>query len=109
MTFVTTLRFSSGDRHVLDAVVTEIKQTARRKGVEMKGPHSEPPEDLRVPLSDCPGRDSGTFSPWTYTIYTRTIHIMGHDEFARDTTAREFPDEIYVEADVDRITSGGKR
>ncbi|UPM42099.1 uS10/mL48 family ribosomal protein [Halocatena salina] len=107
MTFVTTLRFTSGDRHVLDSVVNDIKQTARRKGVELKGPHSKPPEDLRVPQSKCPGRDSKEFRPWRYTIYTRTIHILGHGEFARDTAARDFPDDIYVEADVDRITGGG--
>ncbi len=107
MTFVTTLRFSSGDRRLLDSVVDEIKETAHRKGVELKGPHSKPPDDLRVPQSKCPGRNTSTFEPWQYTIYTRTVNIMGHGTFARETTAREYPDEIYVEADVERISGAG--
>lgn len=108
MTFVTALRFTSGDRHVLDSVVNDIKETARRKGVELKGPHSKPPEDIRVPQSKCPGRDDETFSPWSYTLYTRTIHIIGHSDFARATASRDFPDIIHIEADVDRITGAGR-
>lgn len=108
MTFVTTLRFTSGDRHVLDGVVDDIKQTARRKGVQLKGPHSKPPGNIRVPQSKCPGRDDEMFAPWTYTLYTRTIHIIGHSDFARATAGRDFPDDLHIEADVDRITETGR-
>lgn len=108
MTFVTTLRFTSGDRRVLDDVVNDIKQTAKRKGAELKGPHSKSPNAVRVPLSNCPGRDGGLIDSWRYTIYTRTIHIVGHSEFARATAGRDFPDDIHVEVDVERRTGAGR-
>lgn len=104
MTFVTKLRFTSSDPHTLDDVADDIKRTAQQKGVEMKGPHSKPPENIRVPQSKRLDANTESFASWTYTIYTRTIHIMGHDEFARATAGRDFPDDIHVAIDVDRIT-----
>jgi small subunit ribosomal protein S10 len=104
MTFVTKLRFTSGDRHVLDDIAHDIKQTAQQKGVELKGPHSKPPKNVRVPQPKRLNTNTETFTPWTYTVYTRTIHIVGHDDFARATAGRDFPDDIYVAVDVDRTT-----
>jgi small subunit ribosomal protein S10 len=108
MTFVTKLRFTSGNRHVLDTVADDIKQTAQQKGVELKGPHSKPPENLRVPQPKRLNDGTEAFTPWTYTIYTRTIHIVGHDDFARATAGRDFPDNIHVAVDVDRTTGASR-
>lgn len=102
MPFVTTLTFQSGDRHLLDDVVDEIKEDAARKGVELKGPHPQPPEDYRVPQSKRLLADGDSFEPWNYTVYTRTIEIVGYDEFARSVAGRELPDPISVEAEVDQ-------
>lgn len=104
MTFVTKLRLTSGDRRVLDNVADDIKQTAQQKGVELKGPHSKPPKNTRVPQAKRLNTDRKTFSSWSYTVYTRTIHIVGHDDFARATASRDFPDDIHVSIDVDRTT-----
>lgn len=104
MTFVTKLRFTSGDRRVLDDVADDIKQTAQQKGVELKGPHSKSPKNIRVPQPKRLNTETKTFAPWTYTIYTRTIHIVGHDDFARATAGRDFPDDIHVSVDIDRTT-----
>jgi small subunit ribosomal protein S10 len=108
MTFVTKLRFTSGDSNALDDITHDIKRTAQQKGVELKGPHSKPPENVRVPQSKRLNADTESFTPWTYTIYTRTIHIVGHDEFARATAGRDFPDEIHVSVDIDRITGASR-
>lgn len=108
MTFVTKLRFTSGDRRVLDDVADDIKQTAQQKGVELKGPHSKPPKNVRVPQPKRLTTDTETFASWSYTIYTRTIHIVGHDDFARATAGRDFPDDIHVSVDVDRTTGANR-
>lgn len=108
MTFITKLQITSGDRHVLDRVADDIKETAQRKGVELKGPHSRPPESMRVPQSKTLDV-SETFTPWTYTVYTRTIHIVGHGEFARATADRDFPEGVHVTIDVDRVTGAGRK
>jgi len=102
MTFVTTLRLESGDRAVLDRVVGEIRSTVERKGAEMKGPHTHPPEKLSVPLyrSTC-GDEDGEFGRWSYTVYSRTIELLGHDDLARQIAGREFPPAVRVEVQVD--------
>ena len=106
MPFVTTLRLTSGDRHVLESVVTDIKAAAARKGAEIKGPHPKPPTELRVPqYTDLVPGD--TFDPWHYTVYTRVVEIVGHDDFAREITQRDFPDAVHVAADIEQVRAAG--
>lgn len=100
MPFVTTLEFTSGDRRLLDDVVDDVKLRAERKGAELKGPHPQPPTDFSVPQSKLLAPDGGTFDDWRYTVYTRTVAIVGHDDFARSVASDEYPDRIHVEAEV---------
>jgi ribosomal protein S10 len=102
MPFVTKLALRSGDRPTLDDVVDDIKSRAERKGVELKGPHPQPPTELRVPLSKHLAAEGETFGNWRYTVYTRTIEIVGHDEFARSVTERTYPDGVHVEAEIEQ-------
>lgn len=107
MAFVTTLRLTSGDRQTLDDTVEEIKSRASRKGVQFKGPHPKPPEEIRVPQTKrlAPGEE---FDPWSYSVYVRELRIVGHDEFARETAGREFPDGVRVEVDVQQVRNAGR-
>lgn len=101
MPFVTRLTVRSGDGKVLDEVVDEIKAAAERKGVELKGPHPKPPTHRRVPQHKHVD-GGGTYDPWSYTVYTRTIEIIGHDEFARSVTEDTYPDRIHVTAEIEQ-------
>ncbi|PSQ56134.1 MAG: 30S ribosomal protein S10 [Halobacteriales archaeon SW_9_67_25] len=102
MPFVTKLRLQSGDREAVDAVVTDIKQAATRKGAEFRGPHPKPPTELRVPQYK--RVDSGeSFDPWAYTVYTRTVEIVGHDEFVREVADRSLPDSVHLSAEVEQV------
>ncbi len=107
MPFVTKLTFESGDRHMLEDVVEQIKTDAARKGVEHKGPHPQPPEDLRVPQSKTLLDSGDDFGAWNYTVYTRTIEIVGHDEFARSVAGRDLPPSISVEVEVQQQRGQG--
>lgn len=106
MTFVTTLRLQSGDRDALDGVVDKIRSAAERKGAEFKGPHSHPPERLRVPQYKRVDSD-GRFDAWDYTVYRREIEIIGHDELASSIAEWDFPRSVHVEAEVRAINSTG--
>jgi ribosomal protein S10 len=108
MPFVTKLTFASGDRRLLDDVVDDVKARAERKGVELKGPHPQPPADYRVPLSETLTTAGETLDTWRYTVYTRTIEIVGHDDFARSVAGEEFPDRIHVEAEVEQTRQLGQ-
>lgn len=104
MTFVTKLSLKSGDRAALDGVVSDIKATCRRKGAEMKGPHSDSPDEQSVPLySGLGGRDDEKTGAWHYTVYRRRIELYGHDDLARDIMERDFPDSVHVEAELEQV------
>lgn len=107
MPFVTKLELTSGDRGALDRVVEDIKTTASRKGVEFGGPHSGQPRNQRAPQSKRLSTTGGRFDDWTYTVYSRTIEITGHDEFAREVAGGEFPPSVHVEIDVHQVKQTG--
>ncbi|XVH31056.1 30S ribosomal protein S10 [Haloferacaceae archaeon DSL9] len=108
MTFVTKLTFQSGDRATLEHTVSELKAYLERKGAECKGPHSAPPQRLRVPQyrALAPGDE---FPRWTYTVYTRRLEIHGADHIARDVGHREFPESLHVEIEVEQKKPLGHR
>lgn len=110
MTFVTKLTLQSGDRATLDSLVDDITEFVEGKGAEMKGPHQHPPDTHRVPqyATTTPGAGEGSmFDPWEYTVYTRTIEIVGHDDVARTVTERSFPSGVHVEVKLDQIRQMG--
>jgi small subunit ribosomal protein S10 len=104
MTFVTKLSLESGDRAALDGVVSDIKETCRRKGAEMKGPHSDTPAEAAVPLySRLDGEDASKTGDWYYTVYRRRVELHGHDDLARSIMERDFPDSVHVEAELEQV------
>ncbi|WP_254273881.1 uS10/mL48 family ribosomal protein [Haloarcula marina] len=107
MPFVTTLTLTSGDRHRLDDVVADIKDRAERKGVQLKGPRQDEPEKLHVPQSKSLGPDGGRFDPWEYTVFTRSLDIVGYDEFARSVAGEGLPPGMHLEVSVERKTPPG--
>jgi small subunit ribosomal protein S10 len=107
MPFVTRLTLQSGDGDLLDSVVADIKERAERKGVELKGPHPKPPSKHSVPQYKRVGTED-SFGTWEYTVYTREIEIIDHNEFAREVTEREFPDRIHITADIEQFSQTGE-
>jgi ribosomal protein S10 len=108
MPFVTRLTLKSGDGERLESVVDDIKERAERKGVELKGPHPKPPSRHTVPQYKGL-KDDGTFDSWEYTVYTRTVEIVDHNEFARQVTEQDYPDSIHITADIEQFNQTGDR
>ena len=105
MTFITHITIRSGDRVVLDETVDALKRFVARKGAEMKGPHPRPPESKRVVLSKGLQPGTGTFSPWSYTIYMRDLEIVGHDNVARAVAGWDFPASLHVAVEIEQVGS----
>jgi ribosomal protein S10 len=103
--FVTRLTFQSGDSDRLESVVSALKTRAERKGVQLRGPHAEPPSQYRVPQHK--GVGQGTFDAWGYTVYTRVVEVVDHSEFARQAAGRDYPDSIHVTADIEQFSQVG--
>lgn len=104
MTFVTRIQLQSGNRPALDRVVDEIRSTAERKGAELRGPHSAPPEHLRIPqYKSTSGEQARQFQSWDYTVYTRQLEIVGHNDLARQVATFDFPEGVHVEAELEQV------
>ena len=107
MTFVTKLRFQSGNRPALDEVVDDLKRMLERKGADCKGPHSDPPRSLSVPLYRDPSGVGTQLDDWRYTVYSRRMEIHGSDRIARQVGHMSFPESVRVEIAVERRGSVG--
>lgn len=103
MPFVTRLTFGSGDRERLERVVRDIQERAGRKGVEMRGPNPEPLKEVSVPQYLRLHPEGPRGEPWSYTVYIRTITIVGHDEFAREVAADTYPPGIHITAEIEQV------
>lgn len=107
MTTVTRIRLQSGDREALESVVGDIKATCRRKGAELKGPHTDSPVDYHVPLyKRLDGDRTARYDHWSHTVFQRRFEIRGHEEVARTILEWDFPQSVKVEAAVEQIKSG---
>ncbi|MFB6303178.1 MAG: 30S ribosomal protein S10 [Haloferacaceae archaeon] len=102
MTFVTKLRFHSGNRAALETVVGDLKRLLGRKGAECKGPHSDPPTDYRVPQYRTLTGTGKEFEPWRYTVYARRMEIHGSARIAKEVGHMDFPDDVGVEIEVEQ-------
>ena len=103
MTFVTKITFRSGDRTVLEESVHEVKQFVERKGVELKGPHPNPPIPMRVPLWKGLDGTKGSFPEWTYAVYSRDLEIVGHENAAKQVVKRSYPASIHLTVTVESV------
>jgi ribosomal protein S10 len=109
VTIVTRLTLQSGDRAALDRVVDDIKETARRKGAEFKGPHSEAPAEYTAPqYKRLDGDDSARYPDWSYTVYTRRLEVRGHDDIAQHVVERGVPDSVKLEIEIDQVRGVGR-
>lgn len=107
MPFVTTLTLRSGDRDALDGAVENIRSAAERKGLEITGPHTRPPDEYRVPLYQQLTRASDQFPSWDYAVYERVVTLGGHDEAVRGLAERDFPTAVHVAVDIEHVQSTG--
>lgn len=102
MTVRTKLTLESGDRAALDGVVDRVRETARRKGADFRGPFDDPPETHSVPLYRDPGAGDAVLDTWEYVVYRRRIEVDGHDDIAHTVLERDFPDSVRVGIEVEQ-------
>lgn len=102
MTVRTKLTLESGDRAALDGVVERVRATARRKGADFRGPFDDPPESYSVPIYRDVSGSGAVWDAWSYTVYRRRIEVDGHDDIAETVLAREFPESVRVQIEMEQ-------
>ena len=109
MTFVTKLTLQSGDRAALDGVVEEIRDLARRKGAELKGPHAESPVRQHAPqYQRLDGDETRRYADWEFSVYTRRLEFVGSDTLPRRVLNEGFPSSVHVEVEIEQQRAVGR-
>ena len=92
------IRLESQECTDLDGVCNQIRDIARRTGVELKGPIPLPTKKLRISTRKTPcGDGSDTYEKWEMRIHKRLIEIKADDRVLREVMRIKFPDTVHVE------------
>ena len=92
------IRLESQECTDLDSVCNQIRDIARRTGVELRGPIPLPTKKLRISTRKTPcGDGSDTYEKWEMRIHKRLIEIKADDRVLREVMRIKFPDTVHVE------------
>ncbi|MBU1197535.1 30S ribosomal protein S10 [Candidatus Micrarchaeota archaeon] len=92
------IKLESKEYTDLDAVCVQIKDIARKAGVELKGPIPLPTKKLRISTRKTPcGDGSDTYEKWEMRVHKRLIEIKADDRVLRDIMRIRIPDSVHVE------------
>jgi len=92
------IKLESQDYDELDSVCTQIKDIAKKAGIELKGPIPLPTKKLKISTRKTPcGDGSDTYEKWELRVHKRLIEIKADDRVLRDIMRIRIPDSVHVE------------
>ncbi len=82
----------------LNAVVTEIREIAKKTGVRIRGPIPLPTKRLIVPTLKLPhGEGSKKWDKWELRIHKRLIIVDADERVMRQIMRIRVPEDVYIE------------
>jgi small subunit ribosomal protein S10 len=92
------IKLESQEYKDLDDVCNQIKEIARKAGVELKGPVPLPTKKLRITTRKTPcGDGSDTYEKWEMRIHKRLIEVIADDRVLREVMRIRIPESVHVE------------
>lgn len=96
------IKLSGRDPKQLDSICSEIKEVAKKFGVNYKGPIPLPTKKLRVvtlktPCGDGTGHGNATYDKWEMRIHKRLIDIQADDRTLRQIMRINIPTNVHIE------------
>ncbi|MBS7609759.1 30S ribosomal protein S10 [Candidatus Bathyarchaeota archaeon] len=92
------IKLSSTDPEKLEQVCNEIKDTAEKTGVKIKGPIPLPTKRLIVPTRKSPcGEGTHTWDKFSMRIHKRLIDVNADERLMRRLMRIRVPDDVYIE------------
>ena len=86
------------DPKKVDQVCNQIKEIAKRTGVDMSGPIPLPTKRLVVPVRKSPdGEGSETWDRWEMRIHKRLIDLQADERALRQLMRIQVPDGVNIE------------
>lgn len=92
------IKLESQDALQLDEVCSQIREIAKRAGVELRGPVPLPTKKLKISTRRTPcGDGSDTYEKWELRIHKRLIEIFADDRVLREVMRIRIPSSVNVE------------
>jgi small subunit ribosomal protein S10 len=92
------IKLSSTDPEKLNQVCNEIKDTAEKTGVKIKGPIPLPTKRLIVPTRKSPcGEGTHTWDKFSMRIHKRLIDVNADERLMRRLMRIRVPEDVYIE------------
>jgi small subunit ribosomal protein S10 len=99
---VARIKLSGKNPRQLDTICTEIRDVAKKFGVDYRGPIPMPTKILKVstlktPCGDGTGHGNATFDRWEMRIHKRVLDVQADDRALRQIMRVNIPTDIRVE------------
>ncbi len=95
------IKLSGSDHKKLEDVCNQVKEIARKTGVDMSGPIPLPTRRLRVPVRKSPSGDgTATWEHWEMRIHKRLIDIEADERTMRQIMRVRVPDGVNIEIEL---------
>jgi small subunit ribosomal protein S10 len=99
---VARIKLSGKDPKELDNICTEIRDVAKKFGIDYRGPVPLPTKILKVttlktPCGDGTGHGNATFDKWEMRIHKRVVDVQADDRALRQIMRVNIPTNIRVE------------
>ncbi len=92
------IKLQSQDCAALDEVCNQIKELAKKAGVQMRGPIPLPTKKLKISTRKTPcGDGSDTYEKWELRIHKRLIEVQADDRVLREIMRIRIPQQVNVE------------
>ncbi len=96
------IKLSGKDPAQLDRICAEIKEIAKKFGVDYRGPIPLPTKILRVttlktPCGDGTGHGNATYDKWEMRIHKRLMEVQADDRTLRQIMRINVPQDVHIE------------
>jgi small subunit ribosomal protein S10 len=95
------IKLSGKSSEALNVISDEIKDIAKKFGVDYKGPIPLPTKKLKVvtmktPCGDGTGHGNATYDRWEMRIHKKLIDVQADDRALRQIMRIEIPEGVHV-------------
>jgi ribosomal protein uS10 len=99
---VARIKLSGKDPKELDSICSEIKEIAKKFGINYRGPIPLPTKILKVvtlktPCGDGTGHGNATFDKWEMRIHKRLIEVQADERALKQIMRVNIPTNVHIE------------
>lgn len=96
------IKLSGRDSQGLDAISTEIKEIAKKFGIDYHGPVPIPTKKIKIttlktPCGDGTGHGNATWEKWEMRIHKRVLDVQADDRALRQIMRVNIPADVRIE------------